>query len=173
MKMVMNDNDKMFGLPIWFECNRPAFPHDNNGCSQPCRRLTHNVQHCVQAAHTPSCIMHNAQSHSLDVTRRDHRPFCEPMTGSLGTTPSTISWIRPVTLAHRHPALWQTPLILTTQHTTQQPSNCRAVNAVHTNWLAAQASSLDKHLTTVITSAGSEPVPLPRCLLAGADYCLA
>jgi hypothetical protein len=33
--------------------------------------------------HTPK-----PQVHSLDVTLREHRPFFEPMTGSLGTTPS-------------------------------------------------------------------------------------
>jgi hypothetical protein len=56
--------------------------------------------------------------HNLDVTLREHRPFFEPMTGSLGNhlirRPSPISWIWPVTLAHRHAALWQPPLILTT-----------------------------------------------------------
>jgi hypothetical protein len=48
-------------------------------------------------------------------------PVFEPMTGSLGNhlirRPSPISWIWPVTLAHRQAALWQPPLILTTHAT--------------------------------------------------------
>jgi hypothetical protein len=44
------------------------------------------VPHVIQRIYAPE--ESNIIPHSLDVTLREHRPCFEPMTGSLGTTPS-------------------------------------------------------------------------------------
>jgi hypothetical protein len=85
---------------IWLRCPSSSV---HRRCYKTERRNATTPALKFNAKDLPACCMHNNaltggksrhsshacyHVHSLDVTRREHRPFFEPMTGSLGTTPS-------------------------------------------------------------------------------------